>query len=212
MPGILATISVEDPGSCPVVSEFDGSEVKNVRWAVDGDGEPVGEVEVESEDGDAETSEGFSKIFETEDGNGETYRFNRGSGCICEGIESLGVPVSDVRFRNGSMYLALHLGGVERLRDVLRKISDDIGEDNVSVKSVVRSGSGGEDADPRVVDMGCLTDRQREVVQTAHSMGYFDSPRRATGEEVAEEMGIAISTFSEHLSSAEKKVFDELVP
>jgi len=210
MPGIRAIVSVEDPDGCPVVSAFGDNEVTDARWAVEEDGTPVGEVSLRDGD-DTEVPEGFSPVFETDDGGG-VYRFDRGDGCVCGAIEGSGVPVTDVRFRNGSLDVVLHLDDVDSLRGVLDRVSDVVPDGDVSVKSLVRSDSiEGVGSDPRVVDIGCLTDRQQEVMRKAYSMGYFEHPRESTGEEVAEELGVSVSTFSEHLSSVERKLFGELV-
>jgi predicted DNA binding protein len=55
-----------------------------------------------------------------------------------------------------------------------------------------------------------LTDRQREAVRIAFHAGYFDWPRSADADTVAAEIGIAQSTFSQHLRTAERKLFSEL--
>lgn len=52
-----------------------------------------------------------------------------------------------------------------------------------------------------------LTDRQREVLETAFESGYYEWPRECTGEAVASELGISSSTFSEHIHAAERKLF-----
>jgi PAS domain S-box-containing protein len=51
-----------------------------------------------------------------------------------------------------------------------------------------------------------LTDRQREVLETAYQGGFFESPRVRNGEELAETLGIAPSTFSYHLREAERRL------
>lgn len=51
-----------------------------------------------------------------------------------------------------------------------------------------------------------LTDRQREVLQTAFEMGYYEWPRDCTGEEIADVLGITAATFSEHIFAAERKI------
>ncbi|MFD1685791.1 bacterio-opsin activator domain-containing protein [Halobellus litoreus] len=56
-----------------------------------------------------------------------------------------------------------------------------------------------------------LTDKQREVVETAFEAGYYEWPREATGEEVAEELGIASATFSEQIHAAERKLLAALL-
>jgi len=56
-----------------------------------------------------------------------------------------------------------------------------------------------------------LTDRQRMVLETAHHMGFFEWPRRADGQCVADVLGISPATFSQHLRAAERKVFESLL-
>jgi len=56
----------------------------------------------------------------------------------------------------------------------------------------------------------CLTDRQREVIETAFESGYYDWPRECTGEEVAAELDITSATFSEHVHAAERKLLTVL--
>ena len=51
-----------------------------------------------------------------------------------------------------------------------------------------------------------LSKRQREAVETAITLGYYDIPRKATNEDVASELDCAISTVSEHLRKAESKI------
>lgn len=55
-----------------------------------------------------------------------------------------------------------------------------------------------------------LTDRQREVLQAAFEEGYYEWPRKATGEAVAAKLGIASPTFSEHIKAAERKLISLL--
>ncbi|RLM53413.1 response regulator [Halobellus sp. Atlit-31R] len=65
-------------------------------------------------------------------------------------------------------------------------------------------------ADSRVGREGRLTEKQRETIQTAFHAGYFDWPRSADAETVAGELGIAQSTFSQHLRAAEHKLLEDL--
>ncbi len=55
-----------------------------------------------------------------------------------------------------------------------------------------------------------LTDRQHEALQTAYFSGFFDRPRRHSGTEVAESMGISQPTFSHHLREAHRKLCESL--
>jgi len=53
---------------------------------------------------------------------------------------------------------------------------------------------------------GILTDKQHEVVEKAHELGYYDTPRESSLSEVADELGVAKSTCSEILHRAEGKI------
>ncbi|MFB6361275.1 MAG: bacterio-opsin activator domain-containing protein [Halobacteriales archaeon] len=55
-----------------------------------------------------------------------------------------------------------------------------------------------------------LTDRQATALRKAHVGGFFEWPRRTTGEELAESMGIDNSTFHQHLRVAQDKVLGTL--
>jgi predicted DNA binding protein len=51
-----------------------------------------------------------------------------------------------------------------------------------------------------------LTDRQREALEAAHEAGYYEWPREVTCRELADELGIATPTFTEHLRTAEQQL------
>ena len=61
------------------------------------------------------------------------------------------------------------------------------------------------------ITLDALTPRQREVVETAYRSGYFDSPRRASGKELAEAFDFSNSTFHEHIRKAEQTLFKNLI-
>lgn len=50
-----------------------------------------------------------------------------------------------------------------------------------------------------------LSDRQWTAMQLAYYAGYFDRPRKSTGEEIAERMDITRQTFNRHLREAERR-------
>jgi predicted DNA binding protein len=57
-----------------------------------------------------------------------------------------------------------------------------------------------------------LTERQQEILRAAVETGYYDSPRRATYEEIGERLGISNGTVGEHLQKIEKCVLNSIVP
>jgi GAF domain-containing protein len=55
-----------------------------------------------------------------------------------------------------------------------------------------------------------LTDRQLEVVRTAYYSGFFESPRQATGEDVAAALDISPPAFYRHNRTVQRKLFATL--
>jgi hypothetical protein len=56
-----------------------------------------------------------------------------------------------------------------------------------------------------------LSDRQREAVEAALDAGYYEIPREASQDEVAERIGCAPSTAAEHLRKAETKLIKAIL-
>ncbi|WP_274520294.1 PAS domain S-box protein [Natronobacterium lacisalsi] len=61
-----------------------------------------------------------------------------------------------------------------------------------------------------------ITDRQREVLRTAYFSGFFDAPRRSTGEEIGEALGVSQPTVNHHLRASQRELlgmlYDETPP
>lgn len=56
-----------------------------------------------------------------------------------------------------------------------------------------------------------LSSRQSEILEFAQEEGYFDWPRRADAETLADQLDISHATFLEHLRKGEKKIMDQAV-
>ena len=56
-----------------------------------------------------------------------------------------------------------------------------------------------------------LTERQKEAVSIAVKVGYYDVPRSATIETVAQQLGCASSTASKHLQKAQARLAQQVV-
>lgn len=59
--------------------------------------------------------------------------------------------------------------------------------------------------------LDALTERQREVLEIAYELGYYDIPRDSSTAEVAAELGIDGSTVVEHLQRAEHNLLATLL-
>lgn len=96
------------------------------------------------------------------------------------------------------------LGTETDIQAAIANVPEGIGVDIAAV-------GGRKVAEDSVV--GRLSDRQREAVETAIALGYYDVPRDATSEDVARELECATATAAEHLRKAESTLilalFDE---
>ena len=76
--------------------------------------------------------------------------------------------------------------------------------------------TGGLDRDPDPDDDSTttartgMTDAQREALVTAHELGYFDVPRRATRADVGDELGVSPPALSERLRRAQSHLVGRL--
>jgi len=55
-----------------------------------------------------------------------------------------------------------------------------------------------------------LTERQREILTTAKNKGYYETPRKVSSQELANQFGINTATLLEHLRKAEKELIDSV--
>jgi hypothetical protein len=227
--GLRAELSIAAADSCPVAAlstETDDS-LREVTWTgarSEGGGAverfdthatvadaSKGDDDVAGDDGNVPTTTAdrapeFDTVFD--DGDTRTLEFQRDwDDCVCERIEAVGCPVDDVRAVEGRLLIQFRVRSNERLRDVIaaaREISED-----VRLNYVVSAGA--ERSDTVLVDRGRLTERQREVLETAYDSGYFDHPREQNAAEIAAELDISPSTFREHIAAAQAKLLGSVV-
>lgn len=206
--GILATVAVRNPSSCPVATMSRGEAVKSVSQGKVRDEQVSVEVTTAGAvPGDHQIGE---QVFEYE--SEAVYRLEReaGVGCACERIEDHGCPVREMSAAEGQLLVTFIADDVETLRTVIEDLRER--EPSVSVRCLKRSSTDQSERETMFIDRESFTERQREVLRTAHEMGYFDHPKRANATEVAAELDISTSTFAEHLAAAQSKLMDALFP
>lgn len=59
--------------------------------------------------------------------------------------------------------------------------------------------------------LGELTARQREVIETAWEMGYYEVPKEVSADDIATEMNLDSSTVNEHLQRAERNLLGQFL-
>lgn len=207
--GIRAKIRLADLENCPIaeVSET-GVECFNVSKRVDPESGRVTEEFATDERVDGAEPE-FDPVFSY--GQQSVYRFQRNFGhdCACEVVEGYDSPIVDVQATDGDLSIVFHAPSIAELRGAVSALRDSYGD--VDVQRLVSSRDSDGSEDLVFVDRGVLTERQREVLETAHTMGYFDHPKGANAGEVADALGITTSTFTEHLAAAQSKLLESIL-
>ncbi|RQG89100.1 helix-turn-helix domain-containing protein [Natrarchaeobius halalkaliphilus] len=106
------------------------------------------------------------------------------------------VVVPPLEYADGVVSYSV-FGPSEAIQTALDRIPDPI---DATVTAIT-----GMAAVPGVLE-SLLSDRQREALEVALSLGYYEIPREASHEDVASEIGCAPSTAAEHLRKAESTV------
>lgn len=204
---IYAELKIDDPDVCQVAaaSEPSVTVTRVARTSLPDDEDRITE-EIEIADAPTATDPALALVDES---NG-VFRVHRpvGQGCACEVIERYGCPVRDIRADGGELSLSFYAEKLGTIRQVVADLKEF--SDGVHLQRLYQTG----DCSSRnlvYIDRDLFTDRQREVLRTAHEMGYFAHPKRANAGEVAASLGIATTTFSEHLSTAQAKLLERLL-
>ncbi|MFB6122215.1 MAG: helix-turn-helix domain-containing protein [Haloferacaceae archaeon] len=210
--GIRAEVSIDAPDGCPVAatSRATGQPSYTVSKSVSpASPETVTEEFMLHSDGGDDHVDDAEAVFTY--GDKTVYRFERelGRGCPCERIERHDCPVVDVNTRRGVLALTFHAPDMERLQRVVSGLKDAYPD--LNVRRLIRSQARADDHNLVFVDRSSLTERQRDVLETAHEMGYFEYPKRANAGEVADELGVSGSTFAEHLAAAQSKLLSAIL-
>jgi len=207
--GIRATVGFSEPGDCAIAraAAESGSTVTQVSTSVALPGvECVTEFLVAGELPDID---GVEPVFPY--GEAQLYRtWHTGeASCPCECLGDHGCPVHRYEAKDGDLTLVFHAADFETLQTVMEDLQE--GYPPVDVQQLLRPPLEGTPEQRVFVNRGKLTDRQQEVLEHAFERGYFERPKRANATELAAELGISQSTFTEHLMTAQRKLLDDIL-
>jgi predicted DNA binding protein len=207
--GIHVQLDLRGVAGCPAASLSEEVSIESVTVDPGGTATSpsvVGDVTVEHGGGDVDV-DGAEPVFG--DGSRSVYRYTHDHECPCTRVPSHGCPVRDRGVNDGRLRLTFVAPDLDTLRAIAADLESCCAD--VTVRRLVRDGAAEGDRSLLVADRNAFTDRQYEVLETAHEMGYFDSPKRAKSDAVADELGVSVSTFVEHLSVAQTKLFDQII-
>lgn len=126
-----------------------------------------------------------------------------------ERMAAHGVVVDTTTLTSETVSLLMSVPESERLSTIREVLTAEFGSATVSAMwTGRRADSPTTDRDRESV--AALTDRQQEVLRHALNVGYFERPRGATATELAEHFGVTRATVSQHLRTAQRKIFTRL--
>ncbi|RLN01431.1 helix-turn-helix domain-containing protein [Haloarcula sp. Atlit-7R] len=106
-----------------------------------------------------------------------------------------------IRIRDGTEYWTV---AIDESRTTIQEKLDAVcaqKDATITVTQITSATTGSRERDELAVRQ--LSDRQRDVFELARERGYYDYPREVSGSELADELGIAKTTFHEHLQKVE---------
>jgi predicted DNA binding protein len=206
--GIQVEMVVRGPGCCPIadLSGECNALVNSVARSSPAEDCEVAEFTLPAEADPP--ADDMTPVFRTGSRTRYRYSYDPDGPCLCRFVEQHNCPVSDIHAENGDLFVTFYAESVETVRTIVTEAREVFSA--VRLRHLSHS-AGLDDEDHVVVDRGRLTDRQTEVLSTAYEMGYFDHPKEANANEVAAELDIATSTFSEHLAAAQGKLLSSVV-
>jgi len=119
-----------------------------------------------------------------------------------------GVRVTGTRVRHRTATVSFVCpadGDVTAVTDALQSVYPDA--------SAVTIRSDAATAEPAAIPDAreALTDKQRQALELAYHLGYFERPREHNATELAEKLGVSRATFTQHVRATHRKLVSRLL-
>lgn len=156
-----------------------------------------------------ETLSHWEAVTVRSQGNPASFELRLTDSSVLSAIASLGGYIEQAVIEGGDYQLTTHFAPSTDVRQVIDAVEAAYSQvEMLRRQQITRSPD--EPQHVRQQLMADLTNRQRAALDASYHAGFFQWPRRSSGEEVAESLGVAPTTFHQHLRKAERKVFDSL--
>ncbi|AGN02127.1 DNA binding protein [Salinarchaeum sp. Harcht-Bsk1] len=144
-------------------------------------------------------------------GDRRTREFVEGSVgeyCVCHAFREVECAADIERFCDGALVVSVTVPRRGALRDLVAALRDR--EASVHLEQVLPLA--GEDGGRQLcLDAAAVTEKQREAIATAVDLGYYERPRSADLDAVAEALDVSRSAASQRLNAAETTLIHALV-
>lgn len=149
----------------------------------------------------------------TDDGGSDevrTYTTDVDEHCVCPTFCRSGCVPEVLAVRNGALRIGAYTDSRDTLGTVLERVRQNAA--NVRLRRLTTAAKTADSDGWRheALDHVSLTEKQREAVQTAVDMGYYESPRDASLGDLADTLGVTRSALSQRLNAVETKLVTAL--
>jgi|GEM_PF-631443 len=142
---------------------------------------------------------------------GESREFVQGTvdeHCVCPAFQEVECAAEIAGFASGALVVEVTVPDREALRDLVAALRNRAA--TVHLERVLPPNVGEESDDLRI-DAATITAKQREAIAVAVDRGYYERPRGADLDAVADALGISRSAASQRLNAAETTLIQALV-
>lgn len=209
--GIRAIVSFSEPEGCPIaaVSGDLESPVRSVSTSVPAAGDTRSVSEFTLSGAHNIDHDSIDRVFSIGSMSLCRVHHTAADDCPCVCLGEFETPIARLRARGGTLTIHFHATDFDDLQTIIGELRRRF--ESLNIKKLIRASDEHLGSDRVWVDRGCLTERQLKVLETAYHAGYFERPRGSNATEIAAELDIAPSTFTEHISvSLSKLVADVL--
>lgn len=129
--------------------------------------------------------------------------------CLCTGLCGDGFAPVELSVEDGSLVIGAYVADRKTLSEATDRLGD--GVDRWGLRQLTTTANDERtDEQDQGHDGVTLTVKQREAVQTAVEMGYYDRPRNASLGDLAGRLGVTRSALSQRLNAVESKLITDL--
>lgn len=200
-PPITATLAIEPPpeANCVVTSEGDNVEIQDHNLTFD-----RGEPSETLDNGTCNTN-----VIDEEEGvfTDRYVQSDIESDCFCLVFHEVDCVPSIERVQGNNLVASILLPDRETLRHLVSRLRE-VGA-GVDVYGITQSNVDGNES--FTMDITDVTDKQREAVMVAIETGYYNTPREADLDDLADRLDISKSAVSQRLKAIESKLVHKLV-
>lgn len=200
-PALRATLAVEpDPeAECCLVQRFTEADVVNQNITVD--------IRGSGSLSDCGTCHANVIGNGENDGAAQFVSSDIGAHCICPVFHRVDCVPSIERVQGRTIIFSVLLPD----RETLRRLVEGIRGTGATADIRRITPPSGKSNETVVLDVADITDKQRDALEEAMDVGYFEMPRQADLEELADRLGISKSAVSQRLKAVESKLVRRLM-